>query len=74
MTFVIAPIRPTPFRRPMAGFAGALALALAIASSAWAGPKVVVVESANLEQGEVEPGQLQKFEWTLRNDGDAMLR
>lgn len=71
MTFVIAPIRTTPFRRSMPCFAGALAFALA--SSAWAGPKVAVVEPAHLEQGEVEPGALQKFEWTLRNDGDAML-
>src|SRR5262245_7449442 len=43
------------------------------ASTAWAGPKAVVVEPIHLEIGEVEPGQPQKFEWTLRNDGDAVL-
>ena len=69
MPFAIAPIHMPSFRRHAAGFAGALV----IASSAWAGPKAVVVEPAHAEQGEVEPGQLQKFEWTLRNDGDAML-
>lgn len=69
MPFVTARIRAVPFRRCAVGLAGALA----IAGSAWAGPKAVVVEPAHLELGEVEPGQLQKFEWTLRNDGDAVL-
>ncbi len=51
----------------------AATLAALSASPAFAVPKVVVVEPAHLDVGEVEPGQPQKFEWTLRNDGDALL-
>ncbi len=52
---------------------GAATLAAFSATVAFAVPKAVVVEPAHLEIGEVEPGQPQKFDWTLRNDGDAVL-
>ena len=52
---------------------GAATLAALSAGATLAVPKAVVVEPAHLDIGEVEPGQPQKFEWTLRNDGDAVL-
>ena len=69
MPFAITPNRALPLRRHAVWVAGLIT----IATGAWAAPKAVVVEPAHLELGEVEPGPLQKFEWTLRNDGDAVL-
>jgi hypothetical protein len=40
---------------------------------AFAAPRAVLVEPPRIQAGEVEPGEVHKFEWTLRNDGDAPL-
>jgi hypothetical protein len=52
--------------------AGSL-LGLLFAVPAFAAPRAVLVEPLHVDAGEVEPGQVQKFDWTLRNDGDAPL-
>jgi hypothetical protein len=49
---------------------GAIALTVATAQAA---PRAVVVGPAHVEVGEVEPGQVQKFDFTLENKGDAVL-
>jgi hypothetical protein len=41
--------------------------------AALAGPKAVLVEPIHLKVGEVEPDQVQHFNFTLKNDGDAPL-
>lgn len=52
---------------------GAAALLATARGVAWAGPRAVLAEAAKRDAGEVEPGQLQRFQYTLRNDGDAAL-
>jgi hypothetical protein len=49
---------------------GAITLTVAAAQAA---PRAVVVGPAHVEVGEVEPGQVQKFDFTLKNEGDAVL-
>jgi len=62
-----------------AGFARlrVAALCLAVLSLAapklFAAPRAVLVEPLHVDRGEVEPDQVQKLQWTLRNDGDATL-
>jgi hypothetical protein len=68
MSFAIVLARRLALRTLGAAGIGALS-----ATAALAVPKAVVVEPAHLDIGEVEPGQPQKFDWTLRNDGDAVL-
>lgn len=48
-------------------------LVAAMAGVAAAAPRAVVVEPALVQRGEVEPGEVLQFTWTLRNDGDAPL-
>jgi len=47
---------------------------VAFAAVATAGPRATLVEPAQVQRGEVEPGDVLRLEWTLRNDGDAPLR
>jgi hypothetical protein len=42
-------------------------------TAAVAAPRAVVVEPAHADAGEVEPGQVQKFDFTIKNEGDAVL-
>ena len=38
-----------------------------------AAPRAVLVEPRQVDRGEIEPDQIQKLEWTLRNEGDQEL-
>jgi hypothetical protein len=49
-----------------------LAFVLA-AAAAQAAPRAVVVGERHVEAGEVEPGTILQYRFTLRNDGDATL-
>src|SRR5262245_35475192 len=64
------------FVRVVAARGRALAALVAVtlaAAMAQAAPRVVVVGPPHVEVGEVEPGQVQKFDFTLKNEGDAVL-
>lgn len=53
---------------------GIMAFALAaVAAVAQAAPRAVVVDSAHLDRGEVEPGDVQKFSFTVKNEGQDVL-
>jgi len=52
----------------------ALCMLLAVGTAgAAAAPRATLVEPAFVARGEVEPGEVLQLEWTLRNDGDALL-
>jgi hypothetical protein len=65
--------RHSSFRPVRRSAVAALLLCSLGFTTAHAAPRAVIVEPTHLQLGEVEPGQLQKLEWTLRNDGDAPL-
>jgi hypothetical protein len=64
----------TAGNRPAAGLVLGLGIVLAIAPAAFAAPRAVLVEPLHVQRGEVEPDEIQKLEWTLRNEGDTPLQ
>ena len=63
---------PPPPARRWALACGVLLLLLS-PPALFAAPRAVIVEPLHVDRGEVEPDQIQKLEWTLRNDGDEEL-
>ena len=53
--------------------AGTFALGITASSTALAAPRAVIVGPTHLAAGAVEPGDLQQYKFTLRNDGDTPL-
>lgn len=50
----------------------AAVIAITVVAAA-AAPRAVIVEPVKRDAGEVEPGDMQRFQYTLRNEGDAPL-
>jgi hypothetical protein len=71
MRFDLAPRSATGRGRRAA--AALVVVLVTAAADADAAPRAVVVGSAHVDAGEVEPGQVQKFDFKLENAGDAVL-
>ena len=60
-------------RRLGIGLATAWLYTLVVAAVAAAAPRAVIVGEAHRKAGEIEPGKVLNYEFTLRNDGDQTL-